>query len=233
MKNNSQSQGIALLGMHRSGTSTLAGTLRACGVYFGEVLDQKLPRNAKGLNEAASILYMHEDLLVKSGGAWHSPPSDPEWGSVHKAVRNLFIESRQSEPTWAFKDPRTLLVFDGWREALPNIGKAGIFRHPAEVASSIHDRNKFDWEKCFGIWTTYNEKLLTMLKDEPFPVVEFVSDSKKMIKSFETLIRQLGFEMTPEAKAFFDTDLKHFENPDISVPAEAAHLYSELKEYAV
>ena len=232
MNSHSPSHGIALLGMHRSGTSTLAGTLRACGISFGEVLDQKLPRNEKGLNEPASILYMHEDLLVKSGGAWHNPPTDPEWEPLHKAVRNLFIESRQSERVWAFKDPRTVLVMDGWLEVLPDLGRAGIFRHPAEVASSINDRNQFDLEKCFHIWSVYNRALLKLLRNNPFPIVEFVSDADEMLSSFERLIIQLNHEMSDEARGFFDRELKHFERPEIPVPKDALRIYFELQEYA-
>jgi len=129
------SKGLAILGMHRSGTSTLAGTMRANGIYFGDVLHKGSPRNAKGFHEPRALLYMHEDLLLKNGGAWHDPPSAISWDPLHKAVRDLFIESRSDKPLWAFKDPRTLLVLEGWLEVLPNLKFVGIFRHPAEVVA--------------------------------------------------------------------------------------------------
>lgn len=233
MHTSNSSRGIAVLGMHRSGTSTLAGTLRSAGVHFGDVLDYEFPSNPKGLQEAPSLLFMHEDLLVKNGGCWHEPPREMRWDRLHKEVRNLFIESRQPQDIWAFKDPRTLLVFDGWLEVLPDLGRAGIFRHPAEVATSIHNRNKFDLGKCFDIWTAYNTQLLELLKDNPFPVVEFVSDAAQMEESFDQLLKDLGFQPPDNIPPFYESGLKHIETPDIAVPSEVAHLYAELKERAI
>lgn len=211
----------------------LAGTLRAANVHFGKVLDFKSVRNAKGFHEAPSVLYMHEDLLVESGGCWHEPPTHPEWRSLHKSVRDLFLESRRSEALWAFKDPRTILVVEGWREVMPDLEFAGIFRHPAEVAMSIHDRNAFDLEKCFGIWCAYNEKLLALRQSTSFPIIEFLSDRAKMMPAFERLFKALGINMTDEAYGFFDTGLKHFDKPEIEVPSRAKEIYSELQRFAI
>ncbi|MEP4053041.1 MAG: sulfotransferase family protein [Litorimonas sp.] len=227
----SSSQGIAILGMHRSGTSMMAGTLRAAGLYFGDVYDAVSTRNARGLHEPLSILFMHEDILVKNRGSWHEPPKMPEWKPLHRAVRDLFIESRQSHKRWAFKDPRTLLVIDGWLDALPNLDMVGIFRHPAEVAFSIRDRNNFELEKNFKAWCVYNAKLLELVRERKIPLIEFVRDKVKMRESFERLFAKLDIEMTPEANAFFEPDLRRFETPDIPLSEDALQIYSDLKDH--
>lgn len=74
-----KSQCVIVLGMHRSGTSTLSGTLLEVGLHLGSVLDSKFARNPKGLQEAPSILFMHENLLGANGGSWHQPPDQIEW----------------------------------------------------------------------------------------------------------------------------------------------------------
>jgi hypothetical protein len=56
-----------VLGMHRSGTSVLMGTLRDAGVHIGQVLGDSIDGNRKGLQEAPAVLYMHENLLEASG----------------------------------------------------------------------------------------------------------------------------------------------------------------------
>ncbi len=227
------SRGIAVLGMHRSGTSTLAGTLRAAGVHFGDVLDKGSKMNPKGLNEAPSILFMQQNLLEASGGDWHEPPAEVTWQRLHKAVRDLFIKSRACQPIWAFKDPRTLLTLDGWFAAIPDLDCAGIFRHPGEVAMSLHRRNEFPIAKCFEIWRIYNEELLRHWRRRGFPLVEFVSDPGRMTNAFERLLDRLELAATSEASAFYDRDLKHHVKPDLKVPEAASILYRQLQDAAM
>ena len=228
-----RSRGIAILGMHRSGTSTLAGTLRLSGVHFGQVLDEAFALNPKGLQEAPAILYMQENLLEQSGGSWHEPPSTVSWRPLHKAVRDLFVESRRSEPVWGFKDPRTLLTLEGWLDSVVGLECIGIFRHPAEVALSIHRRNQFPVEKCLDIWHRYNERLLVHRQKRDFPLVEFVNDGAEMKRAFVSALDALGISATPEALAFHDSEMKHHERPPIEVPEPQIALYRALQRLAL
>ncbi|MFN3214009.1 MAG: sulfotransferase family protein [Henriciella sp.] len=233
MNSSRHGRAIIILGMHRSGTSALAGTLRAHGVYFGEVLDQGIQYNPKGLQEAPSILYMQEDLMAKNGGAWHSPPDEIKWQPLHKAVRDLFIESRSSQPLWAFKDPRTLLTLEGWYEVLPNLAGAGIFRHPAEVAMSIHTRNGFALEKCLEIWCAYNQRLLDFHHAHKIPVIEFVGDQATMERSFKSMIDALGLGDNAPEQTFFEAGMKHQDRPDMALTPRAIELYQALQAAAL
>ncbi|MEM9151580.1 MAG: sulfotransferase, partial [Cyanobacteria bacterium P01_F01_bin.3] len=191
-ENATKSCAIAILGMHRSGTSMLAGSLRNAGVYFGGVLEKPSARNPKGLHEAPAILFMQEDLLLKNGGSWHQPPESVVWQPMHKAVRDLFIESRKEKTFWAFKDPRTLLTLEGWFEVLPDLKCIGIFRHPAEVAASLESRNRFEFEKCLTIWRAYSLKLIEHTKSAEIPIIEFVRDPSAMQASVQTVLERFG-----------------------------------------
>ena len=219
--------------MHRSGTSALAGTLRAHGVYFGQVLDQGIRHNPKGLQEAPSILYMQEDLLNKSGGAWHSPPKTIEWQPIHKAVRDLFIESRASQSIWAFKDPRSLMTLDGWFDVLPELECAGIFRHPAEVIMSIHKRNEFSLEKCEAIWCAYNERLLDYHRQHRFPIMEFLGDEAMMGSSFRKMMEALGLSAHAPEQAFFEASMRHQDRPSIELSPHTTDVYAALQSLAL
>lgn len=224
---------LAILGMHRSGTSALAGALRQAGVYLGRVLDGGFALNPKGLQEPAAVLYMHENLLQANGGSWHEPPATIEWKPMHLAVRDLFIESREGRPLWGFKDPRTLLVVDGWRQVLPALEFAGIFRHPFEVASSLQSRNGFPLEKGFAIWTRYNAELLKLHEAVAFPLVEFVADGAAMREALEHVLARL--RLAPEvAPDFIDTGLRRFEAAavDMPLPPQTAAVFARLRERA-
>ena len=219
--------------MHRSGTSALAGTLNLAGVYLGGVLNQSIQRNPKGLWEAPAVLFMHQNLLEANGGDWHSPPEAVHWGKLHEAVRDLFIESRAGQPIWGFKDPRALLTIEGWFKVLPEMECVGIFRHPAEVALSIHSRNQFDMEKCFEIWWAYNRRLLTLKQAHGFPIIEFVSDGPRMAQSITALLDQLGLAATPEALGFYETEMKHHDHPAVDLPPHVMELYEALQGEAL
>ena len=106
---------LTVLGMHRSGTSMLMGTLQEAGVYLGSVFSEGFEGNRKGLLEPRAVLFMQEDLFKANGGSWSDPPATLEWKNLHLAVRDLFVESRERQPLWGFKDPRTLFTLDAWR----------------------------------------------------------------------------------------------------------------------
>lgn len=208
----------------------LAGTLRAAGVYFGAVLDRPFALNPTGLQEPAAILRMHEDLLEKNGGCWHSPPDEIKWQKLHEAVRDLYIESRAGHPLWAFKDPRTLLVLEGWTSRLHALEFIGIFRHPAEVAMSIHSRNDLPIEHGLQTWTTYNQRLLDLHRRQAFPLLEFVGTGSVMKRSCTLGLSQLGLEANSNALAVFGKDKKHFTAEAIDLPQNVADLYAALQD---
>ncbi len=220
---------VLILGMHRSGTSMLAGTLRHAGVDLGRVYDTPFDLNPTGLQEPEALIFMHEHLLEASGGAWHDPPVRVRWGKLHRAVRDLFIESRAGRPLWGFKEPRTLLVAEGWIEALPDWTAVGIFRHPAEVAASLAARNGFDLDKGFALWCAYNRRLLALRRAHGFPVIEFTADGAAMQAALASALAQLG--LAPgSAAAFHDGAIpRHAAAALPDLPPEPAALLAELR----
>ena len=83
---------IIVLGMHRSGTSALTGTLEKAGLQLGSVIEEA-PDNLKGSRESRSIMLLHEDILERNGGSWDNPTPNPHWSPVHRAFRDTIIET--------------------------------------------------------------------------------------------------------------------------------------------
>jgi hypothetical protein len=223
---------IAVLGMHRSGTSALTGSLAEAGAYLGQVLGHTIPQNRKGLQEPASVLFMQENLLQANGGSWDNPPRTMEWGRMHAAVRDLFLESREGHQPWAFKDPRTLLTLDGWLEVKPDLALAGIFRDPLAVAHSLQRRNGFSLMKGLYLWQAYNERLLHWATVRACPLIEFSTRPGEMATRLDALIRTLGLTPAP-APEFFDPALAQGTDDTQALPAEIAALYARLRERAL
>ncbi|MCW5724837.1 MAG: hypothetical protein KIS81_07750 [Maricaulaceae bacterium] len=223
---------IVVLGMHRSGTSALTGSLMQAGMYLGKVLDTAISHNPKGLQEPASILYMHEHLLQASGGSWSDPPSQVVWDRLHCAVRDLFIESRGGHAVWGFKDPRTVFTLQGWLDVLPDIRPVGIFRHPYEVAASLRKRNGFELEKGLSLWALYNRKLLKWRDRLGFPIIPFTADHALMKQKLAALMGQLGLEPADETD-FFNPSLLSTCGETPPLPADVLEVLENLQSRAL
>jgi len=221
---------IAVLGMHRSGTSCLTGLLEEAGVYLGDVA-KKSPWNAKGNQENSRIMALHDELLRLNGGSWDVPPATVAWTRDTRIARDGIIDSYRHAALWGFKDPRTLLALDGWLEAMPDLCLVGVFRHPLLVARSLQRRNQFTLEQGMRLWLTYNEALLAHHRRHRFPVLSF--DRDVFAHSFTRLVALIDLP-TGTGWSFFDPVLRHeLEGTEHPLPDEVEHAYRALQEIAL
>ena len=126
-----------VVGMHRSGTSFLTESLQQCGLELGKHSAWN-PHNLKGNRENGDIVELNDAILARHGFAWDIPPKTAlSWSEEHFKRGREIIEGYSGVSHWGFKDPRTILVIEGWRTLLPTVGFVGIFRHPEAVARSL------------------------------------------------------------------------------------------------
>jgi len=215
--------------MHRSGTSALTGTLQEQGLHLGDVSTDSI-QNSKGNRELSIVQSLNEDVLRKNGGSWANPPYQVSWSPFQREVQNMIISqlSHSTRP-WGFKDPRTLLVLDGWQEAAPDAKFVGTFRHPLQVAASLEARDGMTRSKALQLWLYYNDLLLQQHSKQGFPLIEFEADAERMARKFEKLSSLLCLQAT-EAPAFYTPNLIHNHDNDQGMAAELVILYEELKK---
>ena len=108
---------VTVLGMHRSGTSAIAGMLADHGVELGPVSEQNR-FNPRGNREIRELNRLHDRVLERSGGSWWEPPARIRARSGDYRRRNRILGSIPGE-TIGVKDPRLLLVLDLWRDLEP------------------------------------------------------------------------------------------------------------------
>ena len=174
-----KSRAICVLGMHRSGTSLVAGMLEALGAYIGERNEMIAPSevNPKGFWERLDILSFHEELLAALARRWDTAePLSEGWSEIdsvrlYEGRLTKFIRERFSEHAlWAWKDPRTCLLLPLWEKVLVglkvNARYVCVFRNPLEVAQSLLRRDGFSLQKSLGIWLNYNVSLLSSVPAE-------------------------------------------------------------------
>jgi hypothetical protein len=222
---------VAILGMHRSGTSALTGSLEQHGLFLGRVSTRNR-HNPKGNREAAEVQQLNEDVLRASGGAWHTPPPVVTWNDDHRQRAKNLLSGYAGHDVWGFKDPRTLLTLEGWRALVPDLERVGVFRHPARVAASLERRNGMPAAQALGLWQAYNEILVSELRRQPFPLLCFDEDPEALQHKLLAAAGALGLHEHPAEERFFAPELRHAE-PAGMVPPGAQALYDELRALAL
>jgi len=227
---------ITILGMHRSGTSALAGSLEAAGLDLGEVRSEGGDSNPKGHREPGELIKLHEDVLISNGGAWHLAPPGVSWTAVHRRRRDAFIASRDGLPLWGWKEPRTLLVMDGWLEVLPELEMVGTFRHPAVVARSLQRRHgSASPAMWLDLWLAYNDRLLALTEQRHVPLIDFDLPAEGYRSRLRAIVDGLALPWAQQADAFFEAESRTSQQqvpPDAALPAEVRRVYDRLRELA-
>ena len=147
----SKRQAVIVLGMHRSGTSALAGVLSLMGAQLPARLMPAGPGNPKGYFEPGHIVTIHDRILAAAGTWWAG------WERISDTwLRSAECESFVDELTAAVvedygtsellmvKDPRMCRLMPLWFRVLERIDAQAsfvlAFRNPVEVARSVQRR---------------------------------------------------------------------------------------------
>lgn len=227
----SSSRVVAILGMHRSGTSWLTGALEQLGLELGEVSTSNV-HNEKGNRESRRLRQIHESVLSANSGSWRRPTWPNRWSRQQRAQLASYIgEMSAAHRVWGFKDPRALLVLDEWHRQVESLDRVGIYRHPVAVHRSLRARHAdFSWDEAIDLWRIYNERLLSEHRDDPFPVIRFDVPADELHARLTTVGKMLELPIADRPAAFFDAALVHNrDTEDEAVPAEVADIWDELE----
>jgi hypothetical protein len=224
---------VLILGMHRSGTSCLAGSLQQRGLYLGNVFKEN-PHNRKGNRENARIMELNDCLLVYNKGSWDNPPKSIVWDESLTKERDQIIDdfNNQQQSIWGFKDPRTLITLPFWMDNLKNCTFVGTFRNPISVSNSLKQRNGMSIEHSLNLWILYNRKLLELHKKYNFRLVSFDVTKDEYLTQIEKIVANLKMPVVDEKndELFFDDSLRnqqHILNED-SLREEVRIMYRQL-----
>ncbi|MGH2980214.1 MAG: sulfotransferase family protein [Solirubrobacterales bacterium] len=223
---------IAVLGMHRSGTSALVGSLQRNGLFLG-AHNRVNKYNPRGNRENRPVVRLNEEILRHSGGSWDSPPSVVEWAAAHFEQAREILGEYSGRPLWGFKDPRTLLTHDGWQALVPDLEFVGVFRHPARVARSLASRPELPVADPLAVWRAYNAHLLELHRRRPFPVLSFDDDTELLERNLDRVAGMLGLTAHPDEEPFFSDELRRLDSEPTELPAEVTALYEELRSVAL
>jgi hypothetical protein len=159
---------LVITGMHRSGTSMVAHYLQCCGFEIGKELLPADKGNPKGYYEDSGILELHRQMLA-SFGLTTFPTSHrqiaKEVPAQFRTAAEGIIAKKNSSPYWGWKEPRTSLFLDFWKQIIPEMNNLFLLRNPIFVADSLIRRGT-DGEisrrpvTALGSWLLHNQCIL-------------------------------------------------------------------------
>jgi len=154
---------LVVAGMHRSGTSLVAGVLAALGATAPKTLMPPTASNPAGYWESEPIVQFNERLLRSALTSWSDwLPFDmaamprPEQAAFAKLAGDLIAAEFGAQQLFTLKDPRLCRLLPFWLGVLARagIGAAIVLpiRSPAEVVASLAARDRLPSADATLLW---------------------------------------------------------------------------------
>jgi len=227
---------VFILGMHRSGTSCLTGSLEQCGLFLGQV-SRSGKYNAKGTRELPAAEHLHYQILTASGGFWRHPPNKITALPWQKqALKKVAAQLAESAPC-GLKDPRLLLLMDTWLDIIGSFAVSpilvGTFRHPAAATQSLVKRHRISEHEANTLWLWYNIELVRLHQVYRLPIIEYdLSNTRSYCQTVAGLAAALGLEPNiAHLTGFVSARLEHNRFSRAPVPAMCQEIYAYLQRH--
>ena len=237
-----KSTAVCILGMHRSGTSSVARAMNLLGVYLGEeaMVKGTGSDNPEGFWEHREILDLQTDLLQRLKRSWNTAAPLPVGWQQSDVVRpfkdklsRIVTDNFGQHTLWGWKDPRTCLLLPLWRDLLDELKTKllclFVVRNPIDVANSLSKREPIPFGQALGIWFNY---CIAALKDGAGLPMVFLSYDK-FLESWEPELRRcataLGLDWPKDPQRFQESVLA-FLRPDLHHNKSKADLLQQAPQ---
>lgn len=211
-----EASAVLVLGMHRSGTSALAGMIEQAGALGPLTPLPPNDANPKGYIESKKIMIFNDRLLAKMNSNWDDPLSSTkalsknyrltskDYRDAADILRSEFLDAR----LFVLKDPRICRLLPFWTKALAKLEINTLpvltVRNPLEVASSLRTRDGMSTEHALLLWLRHTLDAEYYSRKIP-----------RSVNTFEDLLSN-PTQVIQNIKASFDSDSGLF-NPSNSV----------------
>jgi len=201
---------VVILGMHRSGTSMVAGALAAGGVFVGNAGDLLSDQddNPLGFWERSDVVSLNDSILAASDSAWFNPPADvlPASPDDKDNIESI-LSGMPADRSWLVKDPRMVLTWPLWQSALADPLLVFVYRDPCTVAMSLQRRNGFPLSLGLALWEYYNQLVLDALQVPDSVAISYESITRDPEATLGGLLHSLKEQgvscaQTPNTQAF-------------------------------
>ena len=155
--------------MHRSGTSLITQWLQKCGLHVGDELLGADTGNENGHFEDIDFLDSHKALLKGrrlSDNGFTTSALKPLSHEEKDKLRDIIKYKNGFNQQWGWKDPRTCLFLDAYRDLIPGAFYFVVLRNYEAVISSMilrmykQKEDKYATKKGIAafIWNHFTKK---------------------------------------------------------------------------
>lgn len=242
-------EAIVVIGMHRSGTSMVAGILKRLGLDIGKSKMQPDYANITGYFENSLIAIFNDRLLDLLYSKWHDTLFLPENWWLEKKIKQehgclieLIREEYNDSSLLLFKDPRISILLPFYQDVFKTIGiKPNFiinFREPYEVAASLNKRNNLSLARGLLLWIDYILKAELYSRNQSRIFIHYNQILNDPIRYIKEILHQFNLEhiLLPEYESnileFVAKDQKHHSSQKLNntykIPDEINRLYNVL-----
>ncbi len=219
---------ILVLGMHRSGTSTMSGVLGILGVELSKKLIESHTDNPKGFFEHKDIVELNKELLsyfgIDSDGLFSKLPKnwqeDYKIGEFKKQIKVIIERDFADTNLFLIKDPRISILLKVYIEIFNELNINTKFvvmrRNVQDVVLSLYKRNKISTLEAINTYRYYYQNIDSVLYNTPhldFWYDNFFENYESAIKNITDFFADNGLEKTFNSeniiKSFLDINLRH------------------------
>lgn len=237
---------LIVLGMHRSGTSSVAGALVLAGAAAPKRLMPAADDNPKGFWESSAVADFNDRLLALEGSNWRDWRAVPGRSiladaGLHADAAALMREEFGDAPAIVLKDPRICRLFPFWRQALAEAGYELLvvspFRAPSEVAASLVSRNAMGRSHALRLWMRHVLDAERASRGLPRRFVMWPDFLTRWRADFAEISRMssapldIGDAVSAQIDAFLSSDLRR-QSDTSPIPASIAQAHGCLVQLA-
>ncbi len=175
---------LFIVGMHRSGTSALAGSVYRMGFNIGKNLMRPTAYNPRGYYENMEVFRLNEEILSRVNLRWNVVPesfkikiAEEDKRKFKNQIKNLLSEEFGLSDKVVIKDPRISLFPDLWTEAVSELGYISKFcicyRDPIDVCNSLYNRDGMSYEQASFLYLFYIGRAIRQTSDHERILVDY------------------------------------------------------------
>lgn len=234
---------VLILGMHRSGTSALAGALIAAGGRGPAFPMPESDTNVTGYHEPMSFYKRHSEILAAAGSHWTDwrPFTSLDAHRADDDNANLmkdFAAEFGDEGWIVFKDPRLCKLMGVWAPLFARHRLAPcpvlLHRHPREVAASLTRRNEMSEAEGLMLWLSYAIEAERATRGQRRVFLTY----EDVLRKPEAALARIGaaFGLFPFTAGRYDVNptLRHHQaNAETKLPEPVATVFAIFNRWAV